>query len=470
MKPILRLCVVLAFSLSLFDYNLTAQPRPGTYVSDIVAPDANGNMLRLSDFNTQNYVLLHYWASENPVAGMMLPEIAELYHQTRLAGTPFEVFSVSLDNNWAQWLEASDYYIVNWRANVCDLQGGHSNTVTRMGITHIPTKLLLAPGGYVEAVNPDMDYLRQKFLRPISYNNQIHTQYQVYVGNFHRLADIVNMSDYGEVKITPIDQNRNAVKVEGEFNSLEEVNDVVLEMHGRGYSQAFIIVSRSNLGGGIPTYAEQPAPVQHHALGGTGYDGSNMTTHNISPNRNAHVQPSGIGEHIIMEPHDFPMSSTIRVRPPQSISSPNISETNPVMDSQGTIQFYDNPPPPTPIPTDIIIVPGSPIFIDGGNGGHRKQDDLNPPPGRDRNPYLNQLTPNPHNPERIRSYYYTPRHKKNVVEDGGRPPSSSDNDFIMGNERQSNGGFKVPSIEEIEKNEEIFYTPSRSPINPAPKK
>ena len=67
----------------------------GKTVPDISIPDANGNIIKLSDIKT-DYVLVLFWASWCPHCEAMLPDIKEFYKSQKTK--KFEVLAISIDD------------------------------------------------------------------------------------------------------------------------------------------------------------------------------------------------------------------------------------------------------------------------------------------------------------------------------------------------------------------------------------
>ena len=131
----------------------------GAEAPDIELPDPNGNMRRMSDLRGK-VVLLDFWASWCRPCRMENPNVVRLYHQYNAKG--FEVFSVSLDNNRDNWLNAIQADGLVWPNHVSDLRGWGSAGGRQYGIMSIPATVLIDREGRVVARNLRGQQLEQK--------------------------------------------------------------------------------------------------------------------------------------------------------------------------------------------------------------------------------------------------------------------------------------------------------------------
>lgn len=117
------------------------------------APDLNfatpeGKNLSLSSLKGK-VVLLDFWASWCKPCRMENPNVVNLYNQYKDKG--FTVYSVSLDNNKAQWMNAIQADGLVWPNHVSDLGGWNSLPAAIYGVNSIPQTYLIGKDGIIIA-------------------------------------------------------------------------------------------------------------------------------------------------------------------------------------------------------------------------------------------------------------------------------------------------------------------------------
>lgn len=80
----------------------------GTPAPDFSATDITGKQIRLSDFYSQKYVLLDFWASWCKPCLEQTPQMKEIYRS--YADKGLSIISISADENKAQWLNAVERF------------------------------------------------------------------------------------------------------------------------------------------------------------------------------------------------------------------------------------------------------------------------------------------------------------------------------------------------------------------------
>ena len=131
----------------------------GMEAPDIVMADTTGAMRRLSDLRGK-VVLIDFWASWCGPCRAENPNVVRMYQKYHDLG--FEIFSVSLDNNRAKWVDAIRKDGLVWPNHVSDLRGWSSAAGKLYGISSIPSTVLVAPDGTVLARNLRGPQLEQK--------------------------------------------------------------------------------------------------------------------------------------------------------------------------------------------------------------------------------------------------------------------------------------------------------------------
>lgn len=91
---------------------------------ELVLPDKDGKMRRLSEVNKGKIVILQFWASTEKASRDNNRQLAQLYSKYKSRG--LEIYSVSLDTSKLLWEEAMKNDKVTW-TSVCDLQGVSSS-------------------------------------------------------------------------------------------------------------------------------------------------------------------------------------------------------------------------------------------------------------------------------------------------------------------------------------------------------
>ena len=119
-------------------------------VPDIVSKTPEGGDLSLSELRGK-YVLVDFWASWCGPCRKENPNVVRLYKKYRKKN--FTVFSVSLDQEGANWKQAIQKDELIWPNHVSDLMGWNSAVVTLFNIQGIPYTVLVNPEGKIIGVN-----------------------------------------------------------------------------------------------------------------------------------------------------------------------------------------------------------------------------------------------------------------------------------------------------------------------------
>lgn len=125
-------------------------PKVGELAPEINLPDLQGKSLALSKLRGK-VVLIDFWASWCAPCRLENRLIARM--QREFSNRDFLVFSVSLDNDRTDWLEAIEKDRLQWDTHVSDLKGWDSEMLSLYGIEQIPTNFLVDKDGKILAVN-----------------------------------------------------------------------------------------------------------------------------------------------------------------------------------------------------------------------------------------------------------------------------------------------------------------------------
>ena len=132
------------------DSRVKSSLAPGRMAPEIAMNDPDGRVRKLSDLRG-NIVMIDFWASWCRPCRMENPNVVKLYQKYHSKG--FEIYSVSLDKNKADWLRAIDQDNLVWPNHVSDLNGWTSSGGAAYGITSVPSTVLVDREGRIIARN-----------------------------------------------------------------------------------------------------------------------------------------------------------------------------------------------------------------------------------------------------------------------------------------------------------------------------
>ena len=132
---------------------------PGRPAPEIAMKDPNGKERKLSSLRGK-VVMIDFWASWCRPCRMENPNVVRLYNKYHDKG--FEIYSVSLDKNHADWIRAIEQDGLVWDNHVSDLNGWTSSGGATYGITSVPSTVLVGRDGKIIARNLRGEELARK--------------------------------------------------------------------------------------------------------------------------------------------------------------------------------------------------------------------------------------------------------------------------------------------------------------------
>jgi len=125
--------------------DLSTDFKIGDKATDFQLKDLNGNSFGLSSFKGK-YLLLDFWSSNCGPCLMEIPNLLKSYQENRDKG--FEILSVSLDKNRADWEKTVKKYGIVW-TTVSDLKGFDGDVPLTYHVYFIPTYYLINREGLI---------------------------------------------------------------------------------------------------------------------------------------------------------------------------------------------------------------------------------------------------------------------------------------------------------------------------------
>jgi len=122
----------------------------GAFAPEIAIENQHGEIMKLSDLKGK-VVLIDFWAAWCRPCRVENPNVVKMYHKYNKKG--FEVYSVSLDKNKADWLKAIEADGLVWPYHVSELQHWQSQPAKAYGVSAIPATFLIDREGRIVAKN-----------------------------------------------------------------------------------------------------------------------------------------------------------------------------------------------------------------------------------------------------------------------------------------------------------------------------
>ncbi len=131
----------------------------GSVAPDMEYENPDGKKMKLSDLRGK-VVLIDFWASWCRPCRIENPNVVNLYHKYKDKG--FDIYSVSLDRDKANWVNAIQADNLVWKSHVSDLKYWSSAGAKQYNVSSIPSTFLLDKEGRIIGKNLRGPALEQK--------------------------------------------------------------------------------------------------------------------------------------------------------------------------------------------------------------------------------------------------------------------------------------------------------------------
>ena len=132
----------------------------GKTVIYFTVTNPKGEKISRSSFRGK-YLLLNFWASWDEQSREANKTLRRIYRKEK-DNDDLVLLGISLDVDRADWLNAIEKDSLEWEQG-CDFGGWNSDVIEKLGVQAIPTNLLIAPSGRIEARDVDEQTFFQKW-------------------------------------------------------------------------------------------------------------------------------------------------------------------------------------------------------------------------------------------------------------------------------------------------------------------
>lgn len=135
-----------------------------TQAKEFTQKSSIGEIINLDDYKGK-FILLDFWASWCAPCRKEHPNLIKTYEQFK--DKNFEIISVSLDSEKANWLNAISKDKITW-IQISDLKGQQNEIALKYGVQSVPANFLIDPNGLILAKNIKGEELNLKLKKLIN--------------------------------------------------------------------------------------------------------------------------------------------------------------------------------------------------------------------------------------------------------------------------------------------------------------